>query len=157
MVLDAWFNVWIGWQILMVNTGWLGPETIRTPLVKGIELNSNTMARTELTACRSTVEKNRLMLARPFLKQPALMFKVRRLYLHACNTLNRHARRSSWFHRRQSISIAAPLADQITVWPRVPFVVRVTTLTSVHYGLDLAAWVTAENETKLSSRRSRYE
>src|ERR1700741_5342149 len=85
---------------------------------------------------------------RPVLKQPSLVFKIRRLDgIDAPSRANgqsyRNTRPKPGFHCLQLISIAAELADQIAVRPNVALVVRVTTLTRVHRYMNFAVGITA--------------
>jgi hypothetical protein len=61
--------------MLIVNSGWLGPKTITTPLVKGIVLSSRETAITTLRALKSAAENNFLIRIESLLNQFSPAFK----------------------------------------------------------------------------------
>jgi hypothetical protein len=96
------------------------------------------------------------MLARPFLKQRPIVFKVGRLNFDSLpGYLNRQfywdARRKPGFHCLQFIAIPAPLAHQIAVQRNVASVVSVATLAGIHGAMDFAIGIAAKDEAKLFS------
>jgi hypothetical protein len=71
-VFDTRSNIWIGWQMLTVNSGWLGPNAMPTPAVNGRLASVMRTARTELRARRSDFESNCLTAPRRSLCRTAL-------------------------------------------------------------------------------------
>jgi len=71
-VFDTRSNIWIGWQMLTVNSGWLGPNAMPTPAVNGRLASVMRTARTELRARRSDFENNSPIAPRRSLCRTAL-------------------------------------------------------------------------------------
>ena len=71
-VFDTRSNVWIGWQMLMVNSAWLDPNAMPAPVVKGRLANVMSTARTELRTRRSDLENNSLISPRRSLSRTVL-------------------------------------------------------------------------------------
>ena len=66
--------------MLMVNSGWLGPETMTSPAVDGDAGQQHDDGQDESQRTRRSDFENRfLILAETWLKQPSLAFKIRRL------------------------------------------------------------------------------
>jgi hypothetical protein len=71
-VFDMRSNIWTGWQMLTVNSGWPDPTARTTPAVSGRLAKTMSAARTELRARRSEFESNCFMPLRPVLSRTVL-------------------------------------------------------------------------------------
>jgi hypothetical protein len=87
-----------GWQILTVSSGWLGPETTIAPLASERLPSRITAAIIELNARSSNFENACLIASWSCLEQPAITFKLGRIYFgglatHPKRHFHRNARR----------------------------------------------------------------
>jgi hypothetical protein len=87
-----------GWQILTVSSGWLGPETTIAPPTSERLPSRITAAIIELNARSSNFENACLIALSLCLEQPAITFKLGRIYFgglatHPKGHFHRNARR----------------------------------------------------------------
>ena len=76
-MFDTRSNIWIGWQMLTVNSGWLGPNAMPTPAVNGRLASVISTAKTELEELAAPTLKTTVSYRRDclFVEQPSLAFK----------------------------------------------------------------------------------
>jgi hypothetical protein len=63
-MFDTRSNIWIGWQMLTVNSVWLDPKAMTTPVLSEKLASVMKTAKTELRARRSDFENICLILPR---------------------------------------------------------------------------------------------
>ena len=139
-VFDTQSKAGTGWQMLMVNCGWLGLETITSPAVEGMLVNSRAMATTKLKPRKSAFENN-CLIPGPVLEQSPLTFKIGWFYVYAmANNLDRQFYRDTrckpGFHGLQPVSIAARSANEISARTGVTLMIHIAGSAGVEGGFD---------------------